>query len=137
MTQTFDALAGLKKLCAQLKDLRARAGLTPALAEALAAPERKAAALETGAVQGAASGRPAPGTAPAPADFGQLHSQLATLYNVLQQADAAPTTQAASAAANLRRRLAEATSLWNELKGRDVDSINAQLRTAGLPPLTL
>ena len=70
MTQTFDALAAVKKLRAQIKDLRARTGLAPALADSLAALERKAAALETGAAPGAASG------APAPADFNQLHSSF-------------------------------------------------------------
>ncbi|MET0625702.1 MAG: glycoside hydrolase [Pyrinomonadaceae bacterium] len=131
MTRTFEALDGLKKLRAQLKDLRARPGLAPALDASLATLERKAAALETGTAQGA------PATNSAPPDFNQLHSSLATLYNVLQQSDAAPTTQAVSASAELRRRLGEASAAWDELKGGEVESLNAQLRAAGLPPLTL
>jgi photosystem II stability/assembly factor-like uncharacterized protein len=134
MTRTFEALGELKKLRAQLKEMRARTGLAPALAEALATLDRKAAVLESGAAQGAT---PAPGTPPAPTDFNQLHSSFATLYGVLQQADAAPTTQAVAAAADLQRRLREATSSWNELKGREVESVNTQLRAAGLPPLSL
>jgi photosystem II stability/assembly factor-like uncharacterized protein len=132
MAETFDALAALKKLRAQIKDLRARPGLAPALSDALAALDGKAAALETGAT---AAGSNATSATPAPPDFGQLHSSFSTLYNVLQQADAAPTTQAASAAADLRRRLGEAASRWNELKGREVEAVNAGLRAAGLPPL--
>ena len=72
-----------------------------------------------------------------PPDFNQLHSSRSTLYGVLQQADAAPTTQAAAAAADLQRRLREALPVWNELKTKDVESVNAQLRAAGLTPLAL
>ena len=74
---------------------------------------------------------------PAPPNFNQLHSQLASIYEVLQQADAAPTTQAAETAASLQRRLREALSAWNEFKSRDVEAVNGQLRAAGLPPLNL
>jgi photosystem II stability/assembly factor-like uncharacterized protein len=127
LTETFDALAEIKKIRAQLTSMRPRAaGLPPAVNEALTALDKKAAALEGGA--------PAQ---PAPPNFTQLHSQLATLYEVLQQADAAPTTQAAATAADLQRRLREAVSLWVEFKRKDIESVNAQLRAAGLPPLTL
>jgi hypothetical protein len=128
MDATFDALAGLKQVRAQITTLRARAaGLPPALTDALTALDRKAAALEGGA--GAA------GVTPAPPDFNQLHASFATLYGVLQQADAAPTTQAVAAAADLQRRLREVLPVWNDLKTKDVESFNAQLRAAGLPPL--
>jgi photosystem II stability/assembly factor-like uncharacterized protein len=130
MSETFDVLAGIKKIRSQITSLRARASATPsALDDALAALDRKAAALEGGA--GAA------GVTPVPPDFNQLHSQLATVYGVLQQADAAPTTQAAAAAADLQRRLREALTVWNELKTKDLGSVNAQLRAAGLSSLTL
>jgi hypothetical protein len=130
MTETFDVLAGLKKLRAQVASVRPsdRTISTP-LSNALEALDKKAAALEGGAG--------ASGVTPAPPDFNQLHSSFATLYGVLQQADAAPTTQAAAAAADLRRRLREALPAWDVLKTKDVESVNAQLRAAGLPPLTL
>jgi photosystem II stability/assembly factor-like uncharacterized protein len=145
MSQTFDALEQTKKLRAQVKDLRARPNLAPALAEALAALDRNAAALSEGEAGARPPSGAPPSTAPAsatgaptaPQNFTQLHSQLATLYEVLQQADAAPTTQAAAAAADLQRRLAETSKRWGELKGKEVESVNAQLRAAGLPPLTL
>ncbi|MBV9928649.1 MAG: glycoside hydrolase, partial [Acidobacteria bacterium] len=128
MTETSDVLDGLKKIRTQVADLRKRAGLPPAVGDALTAFDKKAAALESGA--------PA-GTTPAPPNFNQLHTQLASLYEVLQQADAAPTTQAAAQAADLQRRLREAMPAWNEFKSKDVEALNAQLRTAGLPAVTL
>jgi photosystem II stability/assembly factor-like uncharacterized protein len=130
MTQTFDALEQLKKLRAQIKDLRARSGLAPALADALAALDSKALTLEVDP-----GPRPS-GAPPAPPSLNQVHSSLATLLEALQQADAAPTTQATAASVELQRRLREALSVWGELKGKDVESVNAQLRGAGLPLLT-
>jgi photosystem II stability/assembly factor-like uncharacterized protein len=128
MSESFDVLDNLKKLRAQIADLRKRTGLPPAVGDALAALDKKAAAFENGA--------PA-GTTPAPPNFNQLHTQLASVYEVLQQADAAPTTQATAQAADLQRRLREALPAWNELRTKDVDALNAQLRAAGLPTITL
>jgi hypothetical protein len=128
MNETFEVLQQIKKLRA-LKTLPEYIKVPPALVEAFAALDKKAAAFEGGAgASGAGTTTP---------DFNQLHSSFATLYGVLQQADAAPTTQAAAAAADLQRRLREALPVWNELKRKDVESVNAQLRAAGLPPLAL
>ena len=126
MGATFDALEALGKLRAQLKALRARTGLAPALAESLAALDAKAAALETGS-----------GPAPAQTNLSQLHTRLASLLEVLQQSDAAPTTQAVAASADFQRQLRELMNAWQQLKTKDVEAVNAQLRSAGLPTLTL
>jgi photosystem II stability/assembly factor-like uncharacterized protein len=131
MTASSDALDQIKKFRAQIKDLRARAGLAPAAADALAALDKRAAALE-----GDSGPRP-PGSQPAPPSLSQVHSSLATLLDVLQQADAAPTTQAAAAAADLQQHLRGLMSSWEELKSKDAQAVNGQLRAAGLPPLAL
>jgi hypothetical protein len=127
MSQTSDALAGLKQLGAQINDLRTRAAVPAAVLDRLTALDKHAAALD---------GSVASMGTPAPPDFNQLHSRFSTLYEVLQQADAAPTTQAVAAAADLQRKLREAMSDWDALKTKEVESVNAQLRAAGLPPLT-
>ncbi|MFL6335954.1 MAG: WD40/YVTN/BNR-like repeat-containing protein [Pyrinomonadaceae bacterium] len=133
MTETFDALASLKKIRAQIADLRKRgSAVPPAAGDLLTALDKKAAALEAGAPAAAARA-----TQTAPPNFDQLHTAFATLYELLQQADAAPTTQAVAAAAELQRRLREALPAWNEFKSKEVESVNVQLRAAGLPPLTL
>ena len=137
MTATFDALEESGKLRAQLKDLRARPGLAPALAEALAALDARAATLsegDGGKRPAGAPPAPLPGTA-APPNLTQLHASLSTLLDVLQQSDAAPTTQAVAASAESQRQLRELLAAWRQLKGRDVEAVNAQLRAAGLPPL--
>jgi photosystem II stability/assembly factor-like uncharacterized protein len=131
MTESFDALEQLARLRAQIKDLRARAGLAPALADALAALDRRAAALEG---EGGARGPGGPNASAQPG-LSQVHASLATLLDVLQQADAAPTTQAVVASADLQQKLRALLSGWNDLKSRDVQAVNNQLRSAGLPPL--
>ncbi|HYY97349.1 MAG TPA: hypothetical protein VE642_02100, partial [Pyrinomonadaceae bacterium] len=70
-----------------------------------------------------------------PPNLTQLHASLSTLLDVLQQSDAAPTTQAVAASAESQRQLRELLAAWRQLKGRDVEAVNAQLRAAGLPPL--
>jgi photosystem II stability/assembly factor-like uncharacterized protein len=131
MTESFDALEQLARLRAQIKDLRARAGLAPALADALAALDRRAAALEG---EGGARGPGGPNASAQPG-LSQVHASLATLLDVLQQADAAPATQAVVASADLQQKLRALLSGWNDLKSRDVQAVNNQLRSAGLPPL--
>jgi hypothetical protein len=126
MNATFDALEALGKLRAQLKDLRARTGLAPALAESLAALDAKADALGNGAGN----------SAPAQTNLSQLHSRLSSLLEVLQQSDDAPTTQAAAASGEFQRQLRELMSSWQKLKGNDFEAVNAQLRAANLPTLT-
>ncbi len=129
MSETFDVLASIKKLRAQIADLRKRGGaVPPAAGDALTSLDKKAAMFE--GVPGSAVG-----VQLAPPNFDQLHTQLSTVYGVLQQADATPTTQAAAAAADLQRRLREALPVWNNFKTGEVEPVNAQLRAAGLPPL--
>jgi photosystem II stability/assembly factor-like uncharacterized protein len=129
MTESFDALEGVRKLRARIKELRGRTGITPALADALAALDGKAAAIE------GAGGQTAPGGAAAKPGLTQTHSSLASLLDVLQHADATPTTQSVAASNEFQQRLRELMSAWDELKRKDVESLDVQLRSAGLPPL--
>jgi photosystem II stability/assembly factor-like uncharacterized protein len=127
MTETFEALEQLRNLRAQLKELRARPGVPPSLTNVLGMIDTRAAQLSEGAG----------GAPPASPNFAQLHTQFATLYEVLQQADSAPTTQAVAAAAELQGRLREAAAAWNGLKDQLVEVANSGLRAQGLPELKL
>jgi hypothetical protein len=135
MTASFDALEQIKKLRAQIKDLRARAGIAPALSDALAALDRRAAALvgEGGGARGSARA----GAVSSTPNLDQIHGSLAALLDVLQSADVAPTTQGVSASTQLQTQLSAALSSWDGLKRTDFESVNAQLRAANLPALVL
>jgi photosystem II stability/assembly factor-like uncharacterized protein len=132
MNATFDALEEVGKLRAQLKDLRARTGLAPALAETLSMLDAKAATIESGG--GGAAG--VPGATPKRTNLSQAHSQLSSLLDVLQQSDAAPTLQAVAASADFQQQARTALMAWQQFKSEDVEAVNAQLRAANLPPLT-
>ena len=55
--------------------------------------------------------------------------------NLVEGADATPTTQAVAASEALQKSLADALSSWSEIKNKDVKSLNDQLRQAGFPTI--
>jgi hypothetical protein len=133
MQQSFDAMEQIKKLRDQIKDRRTHA-TQGALVDALAALDQKAAALA-----GEGRGDQGPG-APTGSDSrdGNLtrsNTNLTSMLELLQSADATPTTQAVAASEELQRSLTNLLTRWNEIKSKDVNSINELLRQANLPPL--
>ena len=133
MQQDYQALEGVRDLRAQLATLRDRAG-DGALAGTITALDRKAEAVE-GRTGG--RGRAAGGASTTTATLAQLNVQLGSLLDLVQNADATPTTQATATAAELERALAEPLAAWKTLATRDVPALNAQLRGAKLPEVTV
>jgi photosystem II stability/assembly factor-like uncharacterized protein len=112
----------------QLKDLQTRAtGETLAAINAL---DQKLQALAGGATR-----RPGPGTEPP--TLGGLKTKLLTLFGVFQEADVAPSTQAAAAIADLEKQLPPLMDRWNSVKSQDLPALNKQLKGANLPELKL
>jgi len=110
----------------QLKDLQSKA-----TGEALAAI--KALDQKLQALAGGATRRPGAGTEPP--TLGGLKTKFLTLFGVFQEADVAPSTQAASAVADLQKQLPPLMQRWNELKTKDLPALNQQLKGANLPEL--
>lgn len=134
MKQAHDALTEVKKLRTQLRDLAKSAGQGP-LADAIAAIEKKAASLE-GAGGGSRGGPPAGGGGAEPS-LSRVSGNLLALMEIFQEADVPPTTQAVAATEEAQNKLTEVLSRWNEMKARDVKSLNEQLRSVGLPLVNL
>ena len=130
MNQSFAALTELRRLREQVKDLRAKVG-TGAMSESLAQFDSKLLTLE-----GAGGGGPGRPASDAPT-LTRLNADWGTLLDVLQEPDAAPTTQAVAAAAELQARHNKALAAWADLKTKDLGALNEQLRRAGLPALAL
>jgi photosystem II stability/assembly factor-like uncharacterized protein len=130
--QVRDALNQLRKLRSQLKDLTARAG-QGAVGDAIAALDKKAAALE--GVGGGSTGGGPGASSPEPS-LTRMNAELLGLMEIVEGVDATPTTQASIASEELQRRLSELISRWSELKGKDVKSLNEELRLASLPTLS-
>jgi photosystem II stability/assembly factor-like uncharacterized protein len=129
ITKTRAAQAEIRKLRDQLKALKEKAG-QGTTTEAIAALDQKASAIE-----GAAGGFGPRGGGGS--GLARLASELLSVMNLVEGADAAPTTQAAAASDALQKSLTDALSSWSEIKSKDVKSLNEQLRQAGLPAIAL
>jgi photosystem II stability/assembly factor-like uncharacterized protein len=129
MRQARTAAAQVRKLREQLAAVREKAGEGP-VAEAVAALDRKAAAL-AGAERGRGR-RGAPVEEREPS-LGRVGGELGGLLALLEEADAAPTTQAVAAVGEADRALAGLLAKWEEMRTRDLAALNEQLRKAKLP----
>jgi hypothetical protein len=112
----------------QLKDLQPKA-----TGEALTAI--KALDLKLQALTGGATRRPGAGTEPP--TLSGLKTKFLTLFGVFQEADVAPSTQAAVAVADLAKQLPPLMERWNAVKAQDLPALNKQLKDASLPQLKL
>ncbi|HEX8881236.1 MAG TPA: hypothetical protein VF749_14450 [Candidatus Acidoferrum sp.] len=128
MNQSYEALAQVRSVRAQLKELAARAG-KGRLAEAIATLDKKAAEL-AGAAQSTFYGLPPRGKQPE--NFSTLNQHFAGMLAIADSADAAPTSPATAAFAELRTALGSLLSVWKNAKDQDIPALNKQLKEAGL-----
>ena len=117
------ALDSVRALRASLRQLRGR---TPELAAAADSLDRAA-----GAVEGAGGGPGGGGAASATPTLAGLIGQLGQLYDALQDADVAPTTQLVAAVQAAQRDVSPAIARWTTLRSRAADRLGAQLRPGG------
>ena len=128
MNQCYEALAEVRSVRAQLKEL-ARAAGQGRLAEAIAALDKKAAELE-GAAQSPFYGLPPKGKQLE--NFSTLNQHFAGLLGVADSADAAPTTQATAVFGELIEALETLLSRWKDVKAQDIPALNKQLKKGRL-----
>jgi hypothetical protein len=127
MNATFDALQQVRSLRPQLTD---RAGKAKgALAESLKALDKQAAELE-GASQGAFFGVPPSGKQPE--NLTTLNQHFGQLLNVVDSADAAPTTQASAVYLELEDAVGKLLAQWKKVREVDLPELNASLKRAHL-----
>jgi hypothetical protein len=86
--------------------------------------------------RGGGRGTAAPGGGQQPTTAG-ISASLTSLIGLLQGADVAPTTQLVAAVTERQHVLATIRTRWNALKTVDLTAVNAQLKTAGLPAITV
>ena len=128
MNETFEALAKVRSVRAQLKERAAKAG-KGALADAITALDKQAAELE-GAAQSNFFGLP-PG-AKQLENFSSLNQHFGGILSVADSADAAPTTQAAAVYRELQGDLEKLTARWTKIRQQDIPALNTELKKAGL-----
>jgi hypothetical protein len=104
--------------------------LTGALADTVAAFEKK-----LSAILGGATGFGAP--AASSPTLGRASGAIAGLYAELDRSDAAPTAAQVTAIAATEKDSSAVFKLWQDFKSTDLPELNRQLKAAGLPELQL
>jgi len=147
----LDAQAALQKMRAlrgrikKTQDAAVQAQSPPEVTEALAAFDKKAAAIEGGAggpggpggVMGGQMGPGGPRGAGAQDTLTGIGSSLNALMSMLQDADVAPTSQLAAAVAERRKALRSLLDKWDSFSTRELAAINAVLKEAKLAEIAL
>jgi hypothetical protein len=131
MRQAREALSRVRALRARVREVQDK-GPEKALAEALMELDTKAAALEGRARRHGER----PAASSREPTLAGLAAKQQRLLDVLQGADAAPTTQATAACAETRKALRALLTRWDDLQARDIKALNERLSKAGLPLLT-
>jgi photosystem II stability/assembly factor-like uncharacterized protein len=130
MNESFEALQQVRTLRPQLAD---RAGKAKGpLADSLSALDKQAAALE-GAAQGAFFGVPPSGKQTE--NLSSLNQHFGQLLNVVDSADAAPTTQASAVYLEMEGALGNLLAEWKKVRESSVPAANASLKKAGMEEL--
>ncbi len=135
ITRARAAQSQIRKLSEQLKALKDKAG-QGAVADAIGALDQKAAAIEGAGGGGRFGGGGRGGGGGAPS-LSSIASELYAVMNLVDATDMPPTTQAVAATSALQRSLNELFGRWDELKSKDVKSLNDQLSKANLPTVTM
>ena len=128
MNESFEALAQVRSVRAQLKERAAKAG-KGAVADAIATLDKQAGEME-GAAQSNFFGLP-PG-AKQPENFSTLNQHFGGLLAVADSADAAPTTQATAVYKELEDDLQKLVAQWTKIRQQDIAALNAELKKVGL-----
>jgi len=118
LRRAAEALGQLHGVRSQLQALRGKGG--PEVTASVAALDSTAASIEEGG----------PG-------LRQLAGDLATLYDLVEGADAAPTSQALAAVDARLAMLDAALARWRTLRERDLDRLNQRLRAGSLAPVSI
>ena len=129
MHRDFVTLTQVRNLRASLKNLQQTGGAkTPPSVTDL---DKKCSEIE--GIEGGFGGSFL--STPAGRSLVRLNAGLNTLLGVVDSADAAPTTQAASTFDEANKALDEQLARWDEVQKKDLPAINAELKKARLHPI--
>jgi hypothetical protein len=134
--QVGAVMLSANRLHGQLQKLASQAGDHTPLADQIAALDRKTQALAGGAPAPRASER-GESAAPAAGTLRALTSALGDVGRAVQSADVAPTADAVTAFRSNQQAMQKALTQWNDIKTQDVPKLNASLKQANLPPVSL
>ena len=126
--QTYIMQNEAKNLQAQLKTAREK-GTQDDLKKEIEALEQKLNAF--------INGNPATPTPLTDFPLNRLNGAFRTLLDLLQDADATPTTQAIATAKDLQTALSNLQKRWSEIKEKDINALNEKLKQASIQQISL
>jgi photosystem II stability/assembly factor-like uncharacterized protein len=144
MQAIYEASEKVRKLQAQLKKLREQLAKTNNVKDAKASPPGSSDSPLSQTIEKfdeslaslMGSERPRRGgrrrAKPDKVSLSSISSELNTLLEILQGADAAPTTQAVASCAEAKKNLADLMSRCKELQTKDMKSLNDLIRQANM-----
>jgi photosystem II stability/assembly factor-like uncharacterized protein len=128
----LEVIRGVRSQLAKLKDQPG------APTDAIVEFDKKALAIEGQPAGGGRGGGGGRGAVPAgPETLSSINGSLTTLLSLLQGADAAPTTQLASAITEKHAATGKLLASWNSMKGAGLAALNAKLKAANLTEVSL
>jgi len=130
MIKTRDITEEARKLSEQLRARREKLSKESQAVKDIEALEKKITEFTNGPTQ-------PPGTPVPVAQFplGRLSGGFASMLDLLQDADVAPTTQAVRDSRDLEAALARNQQAWNSIKTKDLAALNETLRRANQSPI--
>jgi hypothetical protein len=66
-----------------------------------------------------------------------MRTRYLALFNALQEADLAPTTQMIKAVGDLEQQLPPLMTQWQAIKSQDIPELNRQLKSSKLPEIKM
>jgi photosystem II stability/assembly factor-like uncharacterized protein len=132
MNDSYESLEQVKSVRAQVKDLSKGVHGKDKLVKNLSALDNQCAELE-GAAEHSFYGLPSSGKPPE--NFSTLNQHFAAIFAVADSADAAPTTQAATAYQDLGQSETDLRRRWSAIRERDIPDLNKELSKAGVSPI--
>jgi hypothetical protein len=140
--QCYEGVRQARTVTAQIQQLRAdlrsrrEQAKEAALKDAITALGRKLAALQGTVVIGR-GGLVGSGVPSRARTFGRVQGEMGLLLNLLQRADATPTSQVVAACGEARQTLTGLLGRWRELRDKELPALNEKFREARLPPISL
>ena len=120
----------------QLQSLASREGDRKPLADQIRALDRKTMALAGGTSSPSPFEEAAP-SAPAVVTLRSLTSALSDVLRAVQSADVAPSGDALVVFHRDQQAMQKVLAQWNDIKSKDVPTLNASLKQANLQPVSL
>jgi hypothetical protein len=142
-TELHDGMDKTMATVGEIRALEADLALTAAktkdatILAAIHAVEQQASTMEGERVRGVRGAAVAPQAANTFQPLTRVNGTLGGVYNVINNADAAPTTQAIAAAHEATTVLATTMAAFAKLRDTDLPALNKQLQDANLAPLGL